>query len=222
MTRIKNIFNSILASYIRNIGGTLGRRLRRFYYKKRLGSCGKGVNIDVGVIITNPKDVFLGDKVWIDNYALLLTGKPELNRKTKIKDNPNFTLKAGQLKIGDNVHIGPHTVIQSHGGISIDQSTGIAAGTKIYSYSHHYRNLNDPTDKSSFYFTPMVDETKQFMISSSVTIGKGCAIGLNCVILPGTAIPDGTWIGVNTTVSGQNIQKDAIYVSETAKFLKDK
>ena len=57
---------------IRNIPSSLGRRIRFFYYKRRLGACGKNVQIDIGVIFENPKRINIGDNVWLDNYCILI------------------------------------------------------------------------------------------------------------------------------------------------------
>ena len=56
--------------------GAVGDRLRRAYYRRRLLHLGKDVRIDVGVQIVHPEHVSIGDRVWIDKYAVLLAGPP--------------------------------------------------------------------------------------------------------------------------------------------------
>jgi galactoside O-acetyltransferase len=165
----------------------------------------------------------LGNNVWLDHFVILLSGVP--NRQgihVFLKENPDYPFQEGQLHIGDNVHIAPFTVLQAHGGILIESDCGIASGAKIYSLSNHYRNLNNPDDKNDYVFTPLADASKQAYISSPVVIKTHCAVGLNSTILPGTTIPEGTWIGVNTSVQGRNLKPASIYAGEYAKFIKSK
>lgn len=46
-----------------------GYGIRRLYYKSELNYMGKGVLIDVGVIILNPDKVSIGNYTWIDRYV---------------------------------------------------------------------------------------------------------------------------------------------------------
>ena len=177
----------------------------------------------MGVVMENPGNIFLGDNVWIDNYVILLTGKPKKNGiKIYRKSNSEYSNGEGELHIGNNVHIAPFCVLQAHGGIAIGNNCGVAAGSKIYSYSNHYKNLNDPTDKGEYYFTPLANLENQAYILSPIVIKDNCAIGLNSVVLPGTIIPKGTWIGVNTTIQGTAIKENSIYAGDPAKFIKEK
>ena len=213
---LKRLVLNILEDLIRNISGSLGRKIRYLYYKRRLGGCGKGVIIDIGVTIQSPKDVFIGDKVWLDQYVVILAGKPSGERTLKVKNNEEFAHQLGELHIGNEVHIAPFVVIQAHGGVEIGEKSGVASGAKIYSLSHHYRNLLDKTDKRTYYFTPMTSQENQSLIASPVVIGSGTAISLNNIILPGTIIPANTWLGVGMTGFGNSYNENYVYsVSQT-------
>ncbi len=218
---LRKIFFPLIESLIRNIGGPLGIKIRFWYYKNRLGACGKGVRISEGVIITSPKNVFLGENVWIDKYAILLAGAPSPSRNYLKKTNSEFPYKEGELHIEKETHIAEFVVLQSHGGMYIKEKTGVASGAKIYTLSHHYRNLNDKQDDEQYCFTPMVSDEEQFLISSPVVIGAKTAVGLNSVVLPGTHIKDGTWLGVNSYIVGKGIDSKAIYGSPSAQKLKN-
>jgi acetyltransferase-like isoleucine patch superfamily enzyme len=87
-------------------------------------------------------------------------------------------------------------LVQAHGGVAIGKYVTIAAGSKIYSLSHHYRNLNDENDSKRYSFSSTAPKEDQFLIVGNVHIGDKAAVGINSVILPGTRIPNGTWVGV--------------------------
>ncbi|GHN02866.1 LPS biosynthesis O-acetyl transferase [Cytophagales bacterium WSM2-2] len=219
---IKNLVRSFLEYFIRNIPGGIGRKIRYSYYKLVLGGCGKDVYIDIGVVITDPRSVFLGNHVWIDNYVLILSGPPGEGRKIYRKANPKYQYKEGELHIGDNVHIAPMTVIQSHGGVMIGANSGVASGSRIYSFSNHYKDLNEPADVGPFHFTPLAPLKNQAYVLSPVVLEEDTAIGLNSVVLPGTTVTKGTWLGVSSYIQGAKIEPDSVYSSEMAKFIKRK
>lgn len=212
----------MIESFLRNIEGGLGRKLRYAYYSKRLAACGKNVFIDIGVIFNCPELIFIGDNVWIDNYAILVAGHIENKGNTHTKANEAYLFGPGELHLSGNNHIAPFTLLQAHGGIFIGKNVTVAAGSKIYSFSHHYRNIDNPDDKTEYHFSSMAENKNQYFISSPVVIGDGAAIGLNSVVLAGTHIPNGTWIGVNSTVVGQAFKPNSVYASLAAVFLKEK
>jgi acetyltransferase-like isoleucine patch superfamily enzyme len=219
---LSRLFFAFIEDLIRNISGTLGRKIRAFYYKHRLGDCGENIFIDIGVIIADPKYVFLGNNVWLDNYVLILSGPPSGDRKIYRKKNVNYHFNEGELHLSDNVHIAPFVVIQSHGGVSIGPNCGIASGSKIYSFSNHYKDLNYPEDPGPFHFTPLAPLQNQAYILASVVLEGDNAVGLNSVVLPGTTLPSGTWLGTGSFIQGSNSEKESIYSGDAAKFIKTK
>jgi acetyltransferase-like isoleucine patch superfamily enzyme len=206
---------------LRNVPGAVGRRLRGVYYRRRLGACGTNVVIDIGVIIQNPESVFLGNNIWIDNYVQITAGGVASNN-VHHRPNAQYPFLPGELHVSDNVHVAPFAVLQCHGGVAIGSDTGIAAGAKVFSLSHHYRNPVDRNDARSYKFSPMSDSSEQYFVSGPVVVGDGCAVGLNSVILPGATIPSGTWVGVNATISRGALQPDAVYASADTPLLKSK
>ena len=192
------MFNAIVQlfeSSIRNISGPIGRKLRWWYYRNKFQFCGKQCIIEEGVYITNPKCIALGNNCWIDKNTVLIAGAFNPKDRQFAQKGENI-VSWGKLIIGDGCHIAPFSLIQAHGGVKIGKNVTIASGAKIYSLSHHYRNLNDEQDTKRYSFSTMADAEDQFLIAGNVIIGDNAALGINSVILPGTVVPDGTWIGV--------------------------
>lgn len=203
---ILNLFELIISNYP---GGT-GRIIRKIYYKFRLGEMGKGVIIDCGVRIINPRWVKIGNNTWIDNYVIILAGPPTGDRKVYSRKVTAFDVPEGFVSIGDNCHIAPFVVLQGHGGLTIGNDITVASGCKIYTLSHHYRNLNDPKDKRRFKFSSMAPEHEQSLISAPIIIANSAAVGLNSVILPGCQISAGAWIAPGSIVR-EDIPADTLY-----------
>ncbi|MCC7526590.1 MAG: hypothetical protein IT250_17330 [Chitinophagaceae bacterium] len=208
------LLSGLFEAMIRNISGGAGRRLRYWYYRKKLGGCGNQVFIDVNVTFLNPGSIFIGDKVWIDNGAILMAGKPGNGRKSDIRTNQHYEYGRGELHIGSEVHIGPQVILQGHGGISVGNKLTIAGGTKVYSLSHHYKNTTDKPDSKYYFFGSMVSPDEQFLIECPVVIKDGAGIGLNCVLLPGAVVPRFTWLGTGVVLKNENLEEFSIYQNE--------
>jgi len=207
----------IFESMIRNLDGRIGRKIRQIYYKKRLGGCGKGVIIEPGVFFQNPRHIFLNDCIWIDRYAILIAGEfSPRGRKFLKKENPYFKGKEGRLIIDQGAHIAPHVILQAHGGLTIGKNVTVASGAKIYTSSHHYKNLADSSDTKRYSFSTMAEPDNQFLIISPVVIEDNSAVGLNSVVLPGTTIRNGSWLGVLAYMSPTPSEVESVYVSDPA------
>lgn len=191
-------FRQLLEGLIRNIAGPFGKKIRFWYYRNKFKTCGQNCIIEEGVYITNPQLISLGNNVWIDKNAILIAGAFN-EKQRKYAEKGERKIQWGNLYIDDNCHIAPFTLIQAHGGVSIGKNVTIAAGAKVYSLSHHYRNINDKNDQKRYSFSSMANTDDQFLIVGNVLIGNNAAVGINSVILPGTSIPNGTWIGTLTS-----------------------
>ena len=205
---------------VQYVPGAAGDRLRRLVWRFFLGGMGKRVHIDVGVQIVNPGFIFVGDDTWIDRYVVLIAGPPHEGQRVLCrKPNPEFPAREGELHIGARCHIAPHSVIQAHGGVWIANELTIASGSRIYSMSHHYRPLDRP-QKKFYRFSSQAKEEDQALIVSPVVIRNGAAVGLNCVVLPGSTIGENSWVGTNSTVQGV-IPPNCIATGTPAKVVRE-
>ena len=204
-------------SVIRNIDGFIGRKLRYVYYRRRLGQCGKNVVIEPGVFFQNPSCIYLHDNIWIDRFVILIAGPFNPGGRKFIKrENHNYHGEPGHLILGNGVHIAPFALLQAHGGLSIGTNVTVASGAKVYSLSHHHSNLNDPLDNKRYSFSTMAPVADQFLILSPVVIDDNAAVGLNSVVLPGTTLKSGTWLGVLSYLTPTQSQPNATYLSVEA------
>ena len=201
---------SLPESVISHWPGTVGRRLRALYWGRRLGAMGARCSIDVGVIISCPERVFIGDDVWIDNYVTLSAGPPNREqRSTRTVPNEAYQGQAGDIHIGSRTHIAPYALVQGHGGVSIGDDVTVGAHLALYSYSHHYREgegepLPNPDDYHSVpKYSGLSPMNEQSMLLGPVTLANASAVLANSVVLPGAMVCRYAIVGAASLVQGR-------------------
>lgn len=114
--------------------------------------------------------------------------------------------------IGDYVHIAPYACII--GGemskLVMEDFSGIASGSKIICGSDDFtKGMMNPQ-------IPLEYKETKF---TTVTIGKYACVGVNCVIMPGVNLGEGSVIGANSVVT-KDTEPWTIYVGSPAKAVK--
>ena len=110
----------------------------------------------------------------------------------------NSSLVLGDVAVGDNTWVGPFTVLDGRGGLSIGRHCNISAGVQIYSHDTvkwaltggRAAEVRSPTRIGDcVYIAPMC------IIGRGVTIGDHCLVGANSFVrenLPPYSIAVGT------------------------------
>jgi acetyltransferase-like isoleucine patch superfamily enzyme len=202
------------------IPGHFGYRLRYRYWKRRLHFLGRGVLIDRNVYFQNPQFISIDDNTWIDQGVMILAGPDTTDRARRYVENPDFTAERGEVHIGKCGHIAPGCLISGIGGVHISDECNLAAGTKVFSFSHHYRSDDDPRD-SSIVFGPMVANEQQFMIEGPIFLGDNVGVALNSVILPGVSIGPRSFVGIQSVVFS-SFEENSLIAGNPAKSVKSR
>jgi len=181
------------------VPGGIGSRLRRLYFRMRGARIGPRVRIEVGVLIDRPDLVEIGSDSWIDRYAILIAGPPGLDRETRAVGDAVPELE-GRIRIGPQCHIGANTILSGIGGLDVGGQVTLAAGTKVYSLTHHYRSWADPA-RTDVVFGSMAPAALQSMLQGPVRIEDNVGVGVDCVILPGVTIGSGSFVRPRSVVT---------------------
>ena len=201
--------------FITYLPGRGGQFLRYVYWRRRLGHLGKKVNIDVGVYFQNPKFISIDDHRWIDRGVVILAGRDRSHRHRHLIANPKFPLEKGRVYIGKHVHIAPYAVVSGIGGVYIADKCGLSSGVRIYSFSHHYRSNEQPSNRN-IYFSPLVQEDGQFLIEGPVFLDTSVGVALNAIILPGVSIAKDSFVAINSVVSASILEENSLIAGNPA------
>jgi len=178
---------------IQNMPGPVGYRLRYRYWRGRLKHLGPGTRINCGVYFQSPRWISIGTNCWIDRGVMILAGPDETSRHRRTIQVRSLARK-GEVQIGDNVHIGPYSIICGvDSGVFIGDDCGLAAGVRAYAFSHHYR-FHDRPGESTCAFGSSIAPERQSLITGPITLERNVGVALGAILLPGV------WVGADSFV----------------------
>lgn len=96
LRRVKIEIYVWLEALFRGVPGVWGIWLRRANYKSRFRKCGKNFRIGIGSRIQQPKAIYIGNNVSLNDYAWIAANQ-----------------KNGEIFIGDNTIVGPRCILHS-------------------------------------------------------------------------------------------------------------
>lgn len=194
-----------------NLAGLPGFALRALLYPAMFKSCGRRPAFGRSLLIRNPYSISLGNKVLIDDSAVLdvrgHSGSIALGDLVSIGRFTTIVAKQGLVNLEQGVNIGSYCRIATQSRVHIGESTLVAA----YSYigpGNHQRGDDD---------TPLIE--REMEIKGGVSIGKHVWIGAKCTILDGVTIGDRAVIGAHSLVL-EDVAEGAVVAGTPAKRIR--
>jgi acetyltransferase-like isoleucine patch superfamily enzyme len=92
----------------------------------------------------------------------------------------------GEVKVGMKTWIGPFTILDGSGGLSIGNNCSISTGVQLYSHDSVKWAVSGGTEKYEY---------------AATEIGNNCYIGPNSIIAKGVKLGDGCIVGANSFVN---------------------
>jgi galactoside O-acetyltransferase len=154
---------------------------------KRLG---KDVKISRAAVFYHPSRIEIGDHVRIDDFVSM------------------SACQNGFIRIGSHVHVAAYVMVEAPHGVVLDDFAGLAVRCTVLGASDDYGGdyLTGPTVATRF----------RRETGSAVRVGRHVVVGASSVLLPGTAIGDGSAVGAMTLVRGE-LEPGGIYVGIPAR-----
>lgn len=135
-------------------------------------------------------------------------GSIEIGENVKISKGLIIDCFGGKVKIGNNVFIGPYTIIYGHGNVEIGDDCLIGMGCKIISANHKIPSQNELIRKQP-------DRTGKIIICNDVWLGA------DVKVLASVKIGQGSIVGAGSVVT-KNILNHAYYAGVPAIKIKDR
>lgn len=120
------------------VPGALGLFLRKIFWPRLFGSCGKGVFFAANIILRHPNRIHLGDRVVISEGCILDARNKEsdnvivLKEDVIISNNIMISCKNGSVKIGARTGIGANTIIHSTNNCPVSIGADVIIGPQCY------------------------------------------------------------------------------------------
>lgn len=180
------------------VPGALGLMLRKMFWPKLFGSCGKGVQFAKGIVLRHPNRIHLGDNTVISEFCIL-DARTELSdyvltigKDVILSSNVMISCKNGTVNIGDRVGVGAQTIIQSTNECPVAIGDDCMIGPRCYFVGGGNYNI-DRLD------IPMREQG--IKDDTGMTVENDVWLGANVTVLDGVSIGRGSVIGAQSLVN---------------------
>ncbi len=211
---------SVYLMIITHLPGPAGFALRYKYWKKRLKFLGEKVRIDTGVYFQNPEFIEIDENTWIDKNVSILAGLDRSSREKILHANAEYKGEAGVVHVGKNVHVGVGCILSGiSAGIYLSDDCCLSAGCKLYAFTHHYVSPKNPANQN-VHFGSMASANRQVLIEGPIMIGTNTGLALHCIVLPGAAIGQNSFVSIGSVVYPGRYQNNSVLKGHPAQAVK--
>jgi len=168
---------------------------------------GRGLTLELRLGTDNALEV--GEATVVQSWCriALYGGGVQLGRHCHVRDHTG--LKAsGPLYVGDRVVLARGTVVHATAGVEIGDDCGIGERTSIIDSDHELDGRAAPYLQAPLREAPIV-------------LGRGVAVGANCVLLRGSRLGDGSALGAGAVLTGAEVPAGHLAGGVPARVLKD-
>jgi acetyltransferase-like isoleucine patch superfamily enzyme len=169
---------------------------------------GRGCQILSGKYLRVGRNFYLGNYSYMDCLSL---GGIDIGHNVTIRegcwtqltsryDNPGTS-----ITIGNNVYIGPRSVLGAAAPIAIGDRCQLGANVSLVAENHDFEGSGEIFDKS--------------VTRSGITLGRDVWVGNNVTILDGVSIGDGAVIGAGTVVT-RSVPARSVVVGVPGRVIK--
>lgn len=187
------------------IPGALGLALRGVFWPAMFPRIGRGVVFGCRVTIRHPERLVIGDKVVIDDDALLdgrgagdeglvLGDRVIVNRAAQIQ------AKVGPISIGAGTNVGANVKIISQGPIRIGENVSLAGGSVVAGGRYVVARTGDPKDDKRRFTGGDIVIERNVRVGMNAIVEDGVHIGEAAIVAPGSVVVSDVEAG--TVVSG--------------------
>lgn len=198
------------------VPGAVGMILRKIFWPRLFGSCGKGCMFGPGVVLRHPGRIHLGNSVVIGERCVLDGRNEQLERAIEIGDGVMFSndamlsCKAGRISLGDRIGVNSHVIIQSTNDCPVEIGDDCILGQRcliIAGGSYHIDRLDIPIREQGI------------RPDGGVRLAANVWLGGNVTVLGGASMESGSVAGAGAVVTG-SIEANAVCAGVPARVIR--
>lgn len=196
--------------------GALGILLRKLFWPRLFGSCGKGVMFAENIVLRQPKNIHLGNNVIISEFCVLDARHDDENKVITLADdamlstNIMISCKNACIRIGKNAGLGAQTIIHATNDCSVSIGDDVIIGPQSYisaGGNYHFDQLDIPIREQGI--NP----------DGGITLENNIWLGAKVTVLGGVTMESGCIAGAGAVVN-KSIPANAICAGVPAKVIK--
>lgn len=187
------------------IPGALGLALRGVFWRWMFPRIGRSVVFGCRVTIRHPERLVLGDKVVIDDDALIdARGAGEaglvLGDRVIVNRGAQIQAKVGGISIGAGSSVGANVKVISQAPIRIAENVSLAGGCVVAGGRYVVERTGDPADDKRRFTGGEIVIERNVRIGMNAIVEDGVHIGEAAIVAPGSVVVSDVEAG--TVVSG--------------------
>ncbi len=199
-----------------HLSGALGLFLRKVFWPRLFGSCGRDVFFGRDIIIRHPKRIYLGSRVVISDGCILEARHTEKDQALILADDMilsngvMISAKEGFIKVGARTGIGARTVIHSAVNNPVLIGADVIIGPMCYLVGGGNYTFDRPDVPIS---------QQEIKTEDGVTLEDDVWLGAKVAVLGGVTMGTGS-IGAAGSVITKSIPSGAVCSGMPAKVIK--
>jgi len=150
----------------------------------------------------------VGENVLLSNKCSIYGSDVVIGNNVRIDD---FCILSGEIRLGDNIHIGAYSALYGGYGIVMDDYTGLSPRCTIFSASDDFGG--------DYLISPMNPEEYTNVTGGQVVLREFVQIGAGTVIMPGVTLDMGAAIGAMSFVK-KDVPSFEIWGGNPLRYIK--
>lgn len=186
-----------LCTWLGKAPGALGILLRKVFWPRLFGSCGKGVMFADHVVLRHPRRIHLGDRVIISEGAVLDARHDDEDRVLVLGDdvmlsiNVMISCKNGCVAIGADTGLSAHTIIHATNDCPVSIGRDVIVGPQSYiagGGNYHFDRTDIPIREQGIRQDGGVTIEDDVWLGAKTTVLDGVTLGRGSIAAAGAVV----------------------------------
>lgn len=183
--------------WLGKVPGALGIFLRKLFWPRLFGSCGRGVMFADGVVLRHPRRIHLGDRVIISENCVLDARHDQeecvltLGDDVMLSVNVMISCKNGCVTVGENTGLSTQTVIHATNDCPVSIGRDVIIGPQCYlagGGNYRFDRTDIPIREQGIQADGGVVVEDNVWLGAKVTVLGGVTMHSGCIAAAGAVV----------------------------------